>query len=129
MEAVTRVFRVPPVWMFALLCAAAEACPMCKEAFLEPGQPEQRLSTARGYALSVGLMLAVPVCLLGTMAAAIVRVERRRHSQGQVDRAVMRSSPGSGRAVERRMTESATASSASGPRRDVSGTLPASGSV
>ena len=53
-------------------------CPGCKEALFDPGQLPQRLSTARGYALSIAVMLAVPVGLLGGITAVVVRAARRK---------------------------------------------------
>ena len=57
---------------------AADACPGCKEALFDPGQLQQKLSTARGYALSIGLLLFVPLTLIGTIAALVVRATRRQ---------------------------------------------------
>jgi hypothetical protein len=54
------------------------ACPGCKEALFDPGQLKQRRSTARGYALSIGLMLAVPALLVVGLSAGIIRSARRR---------------------------------------------------
>ena len=56
------------------------ACPGCKEALFDPGQLQQKLSTARGYAWSIGLMLAVPLGLIGGVSALVARASsRRRH--------------------------------------------------
>ena len=61
-----------PIW-----CAAVvSACPGCKDALMEPGQLGQRLGAARGYALSIGLLLMVPALLIGGIAAMIVREHR-----------------------------------------------------
>ena len=57
---------------------SADACPGCKEALFDPGQLAQKLSTARGYAISIGLLLAVPFTLVAGMTALIVRAARRR---------------------------------------------------
>ena len=62
-----------------LFSAAVWACPGCKEALFDPGQLSQKLSTARGYALSIGLLLAVPVGLVGGIAALIILAQRRQH--------------------------------------------------
>ena len=58
--------------------AVGWACPGCKEALFDPGQLGQKLSTARGYAISIGLLLAVPFTLVAGMTALIVRAARRR---------------------------------------------------
>ena len=55
-----------------------EACPGCKEALFDPGQLQQKLATARGYAWSIALMLAVPVALVGGVTTLVVRAARRR---------------------------------------------------
>ena len=55
----------------------AEACPGCKEALFDPGALPQRLSTARGYALSIGLLLAIPFGLVAGVTALVVRAHRR----------------------------------------------------
>ena len=60
--------------------SAVEACPGCKEALFDPGQLQQKLSTAKGYALSITLLLCVPVTLIGGIATLIVRA--RRHPVG-----------------------------------------------
>ena len=71
-------------FLFMALCmvftmpAVALACPGCKEALFEPGKLSENLATARSYALSIMLMLAVPVALLGTITTLVVRA-RRRH--------------------------------------------------
>ena len=58
----------------------AWACPFCKEALFDPGQLQQKLSTARGYAMSIALFLSVPAVLVGGVAALIVRAFRRHKS-------------------------------------------------
>ena len=57
--------------------AVVFACPGCKEALFDPRELPQRLATARGYALSIGLMLAMPLGLVGGLGAAIIRSSRR----------------------------------------------------
>ena len=52
--------------------------PGCKEALFDPGQRRQTLSTARGYALSIGLLLAVPFALVGGVAVLIIRASRKK---------------------------------------------------
>ena len=53
----------------------AHACPNCKEAVA--AQPSEIANMARGYNLSVLLMLVMPFTLLGTGAFAVVRASRR----------------------------------------------------
>ena len=60
------------------LPAIADACPGCKEALFDPGQLAQKLSTSKGYALSIGLLLTTPLLLVGTIAALVVRAARKR---------------------------------------------------
>ena len=64
---------------FCLLPSTGWSCPGCKEALFDPAQLPQRLSTARGYALSIGLLLMVPATLIGGLTALIVRAQRRRN--------------------------------------------------
>ena len=66
-------------WTSLCLCPAmAMACPLCKEALFEAGHIQQRLSMARGYALSIGVLLLVPFGLIAGVTAAVVRAARRR---------------------------------------------------
>ena len=69
--------------MFDICFSAAGACPGCKDALFDPGQIAQRVTTARGYALSIGLLLGMPALLLTGIAALIVR--SRRKSQTRID--------------------------------------------
>ena len=62
---------------FLTVHAAAIACPLCKEAIFDPAQLHQRLSTAKAYALSIGLMLTMPAALVGAVAAGLIRGQRR----------------------------------------------------
>ena len=67
-------------WLMSLAaCSVASACPMCKEALFDPGQLHHRLATAKGYALSIGLMLSVPLALVVALVTAVVRAQRRHH--------------------------------------------------
>ena len=50
----------------------------CKDALFEPDQLTLRLSSAKGYALSIGLLLGVPAALAGTVATLLVRSHRQR---------------------------------------------------
>lgn len=76
-------FRIPnllAIGVFVSLFAfpaAVRACPGCKEALIEPAQALQKQSTARGYNLSIALMLAVPATLIGATSALVVRSGRR----------------------------------------------------
>ena len=66
-------------------CLSASACPGCKEALFEPGKIAERVAIARGYALSIALLLGIPVALLGTIAILLVRARRRAlRGSGQV---------------------------------------------
>jgi hypothetical protein len=60
-------FWVPP----------AIGCPGCKDALVEPSELPQRLGLARGFTVSIGVMLAVPAALLAGLAALIVRSAHR----------------------------------------------------
>ena len=65
------------VVVFPLL---AQACPACKEALFDPGQLHHKLSTARGYALSIGLMLTVPLGLITAVGVTIACAQRRHRA-------------------------------------------------
>ena len=60
------------------LAERAWACPGCKEALVDPAELPQRLAAAKGYAASIGLMLVVPLSLVGGLTAVIVRSSRRQ---------------------------------------------------
>ena len=62
---------------FDFCLSTALACPGCSESLFEPGKVAQNLSTARGYALSIALLLGVPVALLGAIAGLVVRARRK----------------------------------------------------
>jgi hypothetical protein len=62
---------------FLLFSSVIEACPLCKEALFDPGQLQQKLSTAKGYAMSIALLLSIPAALVGGVAALILRAHRR----------------------------------------------------
>jgi len=74
------------------LPSIANACPGCKEALFDPGQLQQKLAMAKGYALSIGLLLAVP---FGLVAAGVLLVSasRRRTSGSSVSGASRHSLP------------------------------------
>ena len=73
-------FLMLTILVFFASSAVAWACPFCKEALFDPGQLQQKLSTARGYAMSIALFLSVPAVLVGGVAALIVRAFRRHKS-------------------------------------------------
>ena len=60
------------------LPAIVMACPACKEALFDPSQLHQKLSAAKGYALSIGLLLSVPSALVIGITWLIVRAARDR---------------------------------------------------
>ena len=70
--------------LVVLAASTAWACPGCKEALFDPGEITQRVSTARGYALSIGLLLGMPALLLTGIAALIVR-SRRKSADTRID--------------------------------------------
>ena len=57
------------------------ACPLCKEALFDPAQAKQAVKTAKGYALSIGVMLATPALLFGGITAMVVRAQRRKNKK------------------------------------------------
>ena len=66
------------VW---LLPGAVSACPGCKEALFDPGQVQQQRSMAKGYALSIGLLLIMPLGLVGGGTVYLIRSHRRRQRE------------------------------------------------
>ena len=70
-------------WVIAA-ASSVWACPGCKEALFDPGEITQRVATARGYALSIGLLLGAPALMLTGIAALIVRA-RRKSAQTRID--------------------------------------------
>jgi len=64
--------------LLALVPTAVWACPTCKEALFEPDQLAQKLSMAKGYALSIALLLGMPVALLGGVTTLIIRAQRQK---------------------------------------------------
>ena len=57
-----------------------EACPACKDSLFDAGDLPHRLATARGYALSIALLLCVPLLLIGSVSILIIRAYRRAHA-------------------------------------------------
>lgn len=68
---------------FFLNLPSVLACPLCKEALFDPAQAKQAASTAKGYAISISLLLGMPVLLLGSVAFAVIR--RRPRPSPRVD--------------------------------------------
>jgi uncharacterized membrane protein YozB (DUF420 family) len=61
-----------------LLPVNASACPGCKEAAFDTAeQSRAKLASAKGYGLSIGLMLLVPVSLIGGIGITIARGAKR----------------------------------------------------
>ena len=60
-----------------LIPAMVWACPDCKEALFDPSQLQHKLSTARGYAISIGMFLSVPAGLVGGLTMLILKSRRR----------------------------------------------------
>jgi hypothetical protein len=50
---------------------------MCKELLFDPSQVRQHLSMATGYAVAIGLMLGMPLLLVGSIAWLVYRARRR----------------------------------------------------
>ncbi len=63
--------------LLLLFPVMVQACPLCKEALFDPGELAHRLSAAKGYALSITLLLSVPFGLIVTVATLILRSCRR----------------------------------------------------
>ena len=78
-------FRNFEFWIVILTIAyllapfTAAACPMCKESLFDPGQIGQKIATAKGYAISIGMLLAVPFILVASVIALVARSTRRAH--------------------------------------------------
>ena len=53
------------------------ACPLCKEALFDPTQARQAAGTAKGYAISISLLLGMPLLLVGGVATALIRQAKR----------------------------------------------------
>ena len=58
--------------------ALVSACPMCKEALVDPAQPQAVTRAAKGYAVSIAALIGMPFVLVGGVATLIVRASRRR---------------------------------------------------
>ncbi len=62
--------------VFLLNLSSVLACPLCKEALFDPAQAKQTAGTAKGYAVSISLLLGMPVLLIGGVALALLRGRR-----------------------------------------------------
>lgn len=60
-----------------LAAQAANACPLCKEALFDPGQLGEKIATAKGYAISIWILLSVPFILIASVTALVVRHSRK----------------------------------------------------
>ena len=56
----------------------AGACPLCKDALIEPGRKATQSRAARAYAISIAALLGAPAVLLGGITTMVVRSSRRR---------------------------------------------------
>ena len=67
---------------FALLMwvTTALACPMCKDALFDPGQAQAASRAARGYLLSIGALIGVPLLLVIGSIVWVVRASRPRRT-------------------------------------------------
>ncbi|MBI3087327.1 MAG: DUF420 domain-containing protein [Candidatus Omnitrophica bacterium] len=84
-EAHERWARVTlPLWLYVSVTGvlvylllyhmpSAEACPMCSEALFAPGEGAARAGLVKGYAVSVAVLLGIPLLLIGGIAAMVVR--------------------------------------------------------
>ena len=66
--------------LLVLMCFSAQgalACPWCKDALFSPGESASQSGAAKGYALSIGLLLGLPVLMLSVIALAVIRSARR----------------------------------------------------
>lgn len=58
--------------------ALAGACPLCREALIDPAHPQAVTRAAKGYAVSIAALVGMPFVLVGGVATLIVRASRRR---------------------------------------------------
>ena len=70
-------FLLPFAFCLFSWIPSASTCPDCKEALFDPGQIQQKRSTARGYAVSIGMLLTVPAGLVGGITTLILKSRRR----------------------------------------------------
>jgi len=60
-----------------LLTSSAWACPLCKEALFSPGEAAAQSRVVQGYAISIAVLLGIPILLVGGLALWLVRSARR----------------------------------------------------
>ena len=73
------LFVLAALWTGFCGAGSVYACPGCKEAVLDgPEETERKLSTAKGYMISILFMLAVPAGLVGTVAYSVMKNIRRK---------------------------------------------------
>jgi len=89
-DAHERLARVTlPLWLYVSVTGVlvylmlyhaplAHACPMCKEALLDPAGAQTVTRAAKGYAMSIAALVGMPFVLVGGVAMLIVRASRRR---------------------------------------------------
>ena len=58
--------------------AVAGACPLCKDALVEPGQRAAQSRAARGYAFSIAALLGTPAVLIGGITTLVARSSHRK---------------------------------------------------
>ena len=64
-----------------LIPSAAWACPLCKDALVEPGRNATQSRAARAYAISIAALLGAPAVLLGGITTMVVRSSRPRRQR------------------------------------------------
>ena len=62
---------------FVLAETAVLACPLCKEALFSPGEAAAQSRVVQGYAISIAVLLGIPILLVGGLALWLVRSARR----------------------------------------------------
>jgi hypothetical protein len=72
---------VATIAIFISISGAALACPSCRDAVAAKSSNGPDLAT--GFAVSIGLLLAVPLALVSTGAVAVWRASRREPVAGQ----------------------------------------------
>ncbi|GEM_PF-1924235 len=72
------IVRISLLACLCLFSQVVEACPACSESLFDPKQLHQRLSAAKGYALSIALLLCVLFGLVGGITALVMQAQRRK---------------------------------------------------
>ena len=62
--------------LWLLTPTAALACPACKDAVFDSSQAQQTTQRAKGFAVSIALMLGMPALLIGGVATSVVLAHR-----------------------------------------------------